>query len=360
VDSRAQRRSLDPLLVPFVSAATDDDAQTALSDVMATALQPIVRQVVRRHAAGRDAGPAADGEDVEHSVLLRLTHQLWRQRTDGDEPIENVAAYVARTASNACYERLRERRPQRARLQARLRYVFRHHATLAIWERREGGWACGDRAWRDGEEVLGWPAVAEWRGRISVPASADAGSEAARLVRLAEEIVRTLGAPARLEDVVTLAADTLGIVDDPIEPTITASGEYVTPAAPAGLAVQAPQADEQLDQQRFLERVWREIGSLPVRQRAALLLNLTGPSSQDMLSLIPATGIASWGEIATVLEMAPESLQALVPGLPHDDQTIAGLLQLTRRQVINLRKCARERLARRLGFERGGRAGGRR
>lgn len=360
MDSRAQTRSLDPLLVPFVSAPSDDDARKALSDVIATSLQPIVRRVVRRHAATRDGSPAADGEDVEHSVLLRLTHQLWRQRADLDEPIENVAAYVARTATNACYERLRERRPQRARLQARLRYVFRHHATLALWERRDGGWACGDRAWRDGEPVLGWPAIAEWRGRIGVPPAADAGSEAARLVRLAEEVVRTLGAPARLEDVVTLAADALGIVDDPIEPAITASGEYLTPLAPAGLAAEGLQADEQLDQQRFLERVWEEIGSLPVRQRVALLLNLAGPSGQDMLSLIPATGIAPWGEIATVLEMDPAALQALVPGLPHDDQTIAGLLQVTRRQVINLRKCARERLARRLGFARGARAGGRR
>ena len=215
----------NPLLVPFVSAPTDDDARSLLSDVLARDLVPIVRQVVRGHAATRDLDGAADGEDVEHSVLVRLTHQLWRQRGRTDEPIENVAAYVARTASNACYEQLRGRRPQRARLHARLRYVFRHHATLALWERRDGGWACGDRAWRDRDGVLGWPAVAEWRGRIAVPAAGDPGSEAARLVRLVEEIVRTLGAPARLEDVVTLAADALGIVDTPVEPAITQSGE---------------------------------------------------------------------------------------------------------------------------------------
>ena len=192
------------------------------------------------------------------------------------------------------------------------------------------------------------------------PALREAGSEPARLVRLAEEIVRTLGAPARLEDIVTLAADTLGIVDTPIEPAITESGEMISPLAPRGLAAADPPADEALDQQRFLARVWSEIGGLPVRQRTALLLNLAGPASQDMLSLMPATGIASWPQIAAALEMDAERLQALVPGLPHDDHTIAGLLQVTRRQVINLRKCARERLARRLGFERGARSGGRR
>lgn len=357
MDSREDTRSLDPLLVPFVSAPSDDDARRLLSDVMSRDLVPIVRQVVRGHAATRDADGAADGEDVEHSVLLRLTHQLWRQRGD-DEPIANVAAYVARTASNACYEHLRARRPQRARLQARLRYVFRHHATLALWERKDGGWACGDRAWRDRETVLGWPAVAEWRGRIAVPGAPDSGAEAVRLVRLAEAIVRALGAPARLEDVVTLAADALGVADGPIAPELTASGEVVMPFAADGLAAPGPLADERFDQQRFLARVWNEIGGLPVRQRVALLLNLAGPASQDMLSLMPATGIASWADIASVLEMDAGRLQALVPGLPHDDHTIAGLLQVTRRQVINLRKCARERLARRLGFERGSRPGG--
>jgi hypothetical protein len=41
-------------------------------------------------------------------------------------------------------------------------------------------------------------------------------------------------------------------------------------------------------------------------------------------------------------------LRELWPTLPRDDQWIADRLGVTRRQVINLRKCARERLARRL------------
>jgi DNA-directed RNA polymerase specialized sigma24 family protein len=346
--------ALDPLLAPFVAAATADEARARLSDVLAQAVAPVARQVVRRLATAREAGSDADAEDLEHTVLLQITAQLWRQRDGTDDPIAHLSGYVARTAANACHERLRARRPQRARLQARLRYVFRHHPTLALWERADGGWACGERAWRDRDRVLAWAEVATWRGRIGVPAAGDA-NDAARLVRLAEAIVETLGAPARFEDVVTLAADVLGVVDDPVEPSLTASGEFVLPQAPAGFAAAAPAADDQLDRQRFLERVWGEIRELPVRQRVALLLNLAGPSSQDMLSLLPVTGVASWPDIAATLDMDADRLEALVPGLPHDDHTIAGLLQVTRRQVINLRKCARERLARRLGFAREGR-----
>ena len=351
---------LDPLLAPFVAAATDDQARPLLAAIVADAAAPVVRQVVRRHVTTRDAGGDSDREDIEHSVLARLTHQLWRQRLGADDPIGNIAAYAARAASNACHERLRARRPQRARLQAQLRYVFRHHATLALWERRDGSAVCGRAAWRDRdpEQVLAWPEVAEWRGRIAVPPTP--GTEAERLVGLAEALVGALGAPARLEDVVTLAADALGIADDPVEPMLTPSGEFVSPFSRSGVAADTQPADEQLDQQRFLERAWAEIRDLPLRQRTALLLNLTGPSSQDMLSLLPATGVATWAEIAATLGIDADGLRALVPGLPHDDHTIAGLLQVTRRQVINLRKCARERLARRLGFVRGGREGGRR
>jgi DNA-directed RNA polymerase specialized sigma24 family protein len=355
VENRDDIAAGDPLLAPFLAAGSEEAARAILSDLLARAAAPIVRDVVRGHVAGRDVDGAVDGEDIEHTVLLRLTQQLWRLRGGHDEPIApiaNLAAYVTRATSNACYERLRARRPRRARLQARLRYVFRHHPTLAMWERGDGGWACGERGWRDRERVLAWADVAGFRGRIAVPAGQT--NDAARLVRLAETIVGTLAAPARVEDVVTLAADALGIVDDPVEPSMTASGEFILPQAPSGLAAGGPATDDRLDQQRFLERVWGEIRTLPVRQRVALLLNLAGPSSQDMLSLLPVTGVASWPDIAAALDMAPERLQALAPGLPHDDHAIAGLLRVTRRQVINLRKCARERLARRLGFAREG------
>jgi DNA-directed RNA polymerase specialized sigma24 family protein len=355
VENRDDIAAGDPLLVPFVAAASDEAAQPILSDLLARAVVPVVRQVVRGHVAGRD-GEAADGEDIEHSALVRLTQQLWRQRHGADAPIANLAAYATRTAANACYERLRARRPQRARLQSRLRYVFRHDPSLALWERRDGGWACGAAAWRGQDRLLPWAEVAAWRGRLAVPTGAERLSDAARLVRLAGVIVGALGGPARLEDVVTLAADALGVVEEPMAPATAESGEFARPPAEL-LADGASAVDVRLDQRRFLERVWTEIGSLPVRQRVALLLNLAGPASQDMLSLLPATGVASWTAIAAALEMDAGRLRVLVPGLPQDDHTIAGLLQVTRRQVINLRKCARERLARRLGLGKRGSGG---
>ncbi len=90
-----------------------------------------------------------------------------------------------------------------------------------------------------------------------------------------------------------------------------------------------------------------------IRQRVALLLNLRDDGQQDALTLITTAGVATHDELSACIGLSPVELTALLPDLPQDDLAIASRLGVTRRQVINLRKCARERLARRLGLLRG-------
>jgi hypothetical protein len=90
---------------------------------------------------------------------------------------------------------------------------------------------------------------------------------------------------------------------------------------------------------------------LPLNQRAALLLNLKDADGRGCIALFPATNVATLRELAEALEMKAERLAELWNELPLEDAKIAELLKLTRQQVINARKSARERLARRLrGF----------
>ena len=98
----------------------------------------------------------------------------------------------------------------------------------------------------------------------------------------------------------------------------------------------------------FLVFVWNEIRELPVNQRRALLLNLRDDQHRGMIGLLPLVGLASADEIADVLEWPREAFAAVWNDLPRDDEWIAAELGVTRRQVINLRKCARERLGRRV------------
>jgi hypothetical protein len=64
--------------------------------------------------------------------------------------------------------------------------------------------------------------------------------------------------------------------------------------------------------------------------------------------MFPAAGVATIAQVAAVVEVPLDELAALWPDLPLDDNTIAARLGGTRQQIINLRKSARDRLARRL------------
>ena len=104
----------------------------------------------------------------------------------------------------------------------------------------------------------------------------------------------------------------------------------------------------QLECRIYLEELWKEITQLPPPQRVALLLNLRDAQGRDALQLFPLTGIAGIREIAGTIGMPAEKLALLWNDLPLDDKRIAELLEISRQQVINLRKSGRERLARRM------------
>jgi Spy/CpxP family protein refolding chaperone len=78
------------------------------------------------------------------------------------------------------------------------------------------------------------------------------------------------------------------------------------------------------------------------------MLNLKDERGRGCIALFQLTGIATMRQMAAVVEMTIEEFTGIWNELPMEDAKIADLLRLTRQQVINLRKSARERLARRL------------
>jgi hypothetical protein len=166
------------------------------------------------------------------------------------------------------------------------------------------------------------------------------------LLHLVRSTLAAIGGPCRFRDLVAALAEVLGETD-------AAFGAADTRPADAHdlvdhLEDRGASPAEALEHRDYLERLWSEIILLPMRQRAALLLNLRDEHGGGMLALLPITGIASKPDIARALEVSEEALAELWGTLPRDDQWIAEYLGITRRQVINLRKCARERLTRRM------------
>ena len=78
-----------------------------------------------------------------------------------------------------------------------------------------------------------------------------------------------------------------------------------------------------------------------MRQRIALLLNLKDEQGNSQIEMLPFTGVATMRQIARVLEMEDEEFARLWNELPMEDAQIARRLSLTRQQIINRQKIAK-------------------
>lgn len=326
----------DPLLRPFLESPDEETARACLSELLERHASPLVRDVVRGQVPDRSSG-GADAADVHSGVLLRLTAHLWSMRANpAPEPLASFAGYVAAAAHNGCHAFFRNRYPQRSRLRNKIRYVLTREPGLALWAGERHAWLAGRSAWRDR------PAGADTAARL-----AEAGGRLGP--RPFPELVRTLidqaGAPCRLDQLADAVGRVLGISDEAV--SLSEESEFAS-SIESRLADPAPSPAERIDTRRYLERLWAEICDLPSHQRTALLLNLRDEGGSGMLGLFPVTGVASQARIAEVVGLSADRLTELWPRLPVDDEWIAGELRVSRRQVINFRKCARERLARRM------------
>src|SRR5262245_32779308 len=101
---------------------------------------------------------------------------------------------------------------------------------------------------------------------------------------------------------------------------------------------------DSIHHEAFMKELWPEVSSLPVKQRRAFLLHL----QIDEVMAFLQYGCCSLRSLSDAIEMPAVEFAALLPRLPLPDEKIAEGIGATGRQVINLRKCARERLGRRL------------
>ncbi len=254
--------------------------------------------------------------------MLHLAVRLRALRGGDLRKIDNLRAYVVSTVYNASYARIRANCPKRAQLQNRIRYLLRNDGRFALWKTESGEYLAG---------------VAKWAGRpLAVPAP-PVPPAAGQLDGVMLAAFEQAGGPLGLGDLVSVVATALRVIDS--DPQPIGSDE----PASEGVA-----ADHRMIQRQSLEAIWHEVLELPERQRAALLLNLRDASGQGVIELLPATGIASLRQLAAATGMTAAALAGIWNRLPLDDQAISELLRITRQQVINLRKSARDRLSRRM------------
>lgn len=330
----------DPSLAAFLAARDEEAARERLGELLTSVAAPLVRKVLRRQLA--DAAPE-DLEDLQAGALLRIQLQLAALRSGEREPMASFPDYVAVVAFNAVSAHLMAREPERTRLRQRVRYVLRKGGPLALWNASGHETHCGLAAWR------GRPASEAGR---ALPAAAWAaagavGREPAAFARLIAAALERFGSPCRFEDLVEALAGVLDVRDDVAEPLLAGREEHDA-AASTEIPDATPGADQALVARQALALLWREIALLPARQRAALLFNLRDDAGGEMTGALLATGVVDVEALAAALELGAGEVRELLPALPLEDLRIAERLGLSRQQVINLRKSARLRLARRM------------
>jgi RNA polymerase sigma factor (sigma-70 family) len=317
--------SNDPRLGPMVDSG---GAEAEIERVLETAA-PLIRKIVSRYfRTGGD--PSQDADDLVASINLRLLHKLRRMPSGSGEEIQDLDKYVAMLSYNVVNDQLRRRFPERTRLKNRVRYVLTHDPRLALWN-APAGMAAGLKQWSGATAAV-----------TAVPLDRD---QATRRMRDRDRpadalhaLLTVIETPVELEALVDYIAALWDVIDLP-------------PPDPERLAEQhAGQqvAPEQLERRELLRALWLEIEQLRPMQRKALLLNLRDEESVNVVALLVLTGVARFDDVAKALEISPEELSEIWNELPLDDLRIGELLNVTRQQVINLRKSARERLSRRV------------
>jgi hypothetical protein len=277
--------------------------------------------------------------------MLKLHLQLAASRAGEREPPASLLDYVAVAAYNAAAGFQLARQPERTRLRDRVRYVLRREARWTSWSGADRELVCGaaEASGRAAREGLG-----ARLGELAHDEAARTGGGWGRFPKLVAAVLARLGEPCRVEELVDALAGALGVAERPA----AAAESPAEPAEPPDL--REPSAQGRLEAAERVASVWTEIELLPDAQRFALLVNLRGDGGEPMLEELLATGVVSPAALAASLGLVPEELGRLLPELPKDDRWIAGRLGLERQQVVNLRKSARLRLARRLRARLGG------
>jgi len=302
------------LLDSFLRAPSEPESQRLLGELLARHAEPISRGILRSKL--RDFSQSQDAEDLGSEVRLKLLKQLSQLRGNGNQnPIRDFGRYVAVVTYHTWDEYLRQKYPQRARLKNRLRYFLTHRRDFALWEGEQHQWLCS------------FAAAEKGRGGAS--------GKPEPLGNLAASILRGAGRPVELDRLVGMVAELWGIKDQ------TVAGDL-----DEAIPISQPERLNRVEQRLYLERLWAEIGKLPSRQRAAILLNLRDAQGSSAVELFHLLGVVSLRGMAEVLEMSAERFAELWKDLPLEDAAIAELLGITRQQVINLRKAGRERLRR--------------
>ena len=276
---------------------------------------------------------AQDFEDLCSESCLCLVEKLAALREAKDaEKIRGFESYAAVVAYNCWNEFFGKRAPNWKSLKYKIRYAIGRHEDLELWSENNVKFCGLIRNKRKFREISTDELVIRIEDEVTDFRNAD-------LSALISEVLEKAKSAVRLNELVSIAARLWAIDDLPD----VSFDNFRTD----GNLIERERKNE--FEMRFeLLQIWQEICELPVNQRIVLLYNLRDERGREMVLVFFNSKIATLREIADALDLSFEECAKILPQLPMTDKMIAERMNLTAKQVGNLRKVARENLRRRL------------
>jgi hypothetical protein len=337
--------SSDSMLAPFLTANSRSISDELLREIIDEHADPIIKKILRSKLRvslnGRGTQQNQDALEIAGDLRASIISTLRALKQKPNQTaIASFSDFVAIKTYSACADYFREKHPQRRRLKTLLRRRLRQNPRFALWQAEDKRWyASFSRGQETGSEAEE-PDASE---SVTYPTEGKLSDAQIKSDEFLSVLLERSGRPIGFDEVVRIAAETWHIHDPPTESIDTGGSErddqFTSPD---------PRVDLALEQRLFFEQVWLEVCQLPLLQRAALLLNLRDSRDGGVIWFLPFLGVATKEELARLLEMPYADFQRVWKELPLDDLRIAQMFGMTRQQVINLRKTARERLARRM------------
>jgi len=337
--------SSDSVLFPFLTAKSESISDDLLRAIIDEHAEPIIKKILRSklRVSLNGCGTQQNQDALEIAGDLRAsiisTLRALRQ-SPNQTAIASFSDFVAIKTYCACADYFREKHPQRWRLKNLLRRRLRQNPRFALWQAEDNRWYA---SFSRGQETGSKAEEPDAPESVTHPTDGKLSDAQIKSDEFLNVLFERSGRPIGFNEVVRIAAETWQIHEPSTESIDTDGSERDDQFTSS-----EPRVDLALEQRLFFEQVWREVCQLPVLQRAALLLNLRDSRDGGMISFLPFLGVATKEELARLLEMPYADFQRLWKQLPLDDLRIAQMFGITRQQVINLRKTARERLARRM------------
>lgn len=336
----------DALLMPFLSAESEIDAENCLNRLFEETIIPQIRKVLALYFTLSMDEKDEIQSDAQTRVLgkLRILRESVSLETTLTKPIKNVSAYISTVAVNCRKDFIVCQKPEWRRTEHRLsRLKDEEDCDWCFFTDDEDNKLVGlksksaKRSQDDFEEIVS-------RVREQHP-----NHLFLRIQELAPIILEIVDGALTKNELIKAILE------------ITESAQFEEIEIPEEMReyLKDNKNDELVAnrQDRELRRILEEIKQIPANQRKVLLLSLKESRNVEAVSLLLKKRIATIKEIAAALELSLEKFSEIFAKLPMSSSEIADFLsiedgaKMTKEQKVNnLRRIARDLLRRRLGI----------